>query len=142
MTAEWGAGESDRRLIMKALRERWEISDQKWREIVARQVDIASGGDPDATPKDSVAAFKTLLAAMQQAAGDVPAVVDRRRTTVNIGAVVNADGNANKGIALLERFRASGILGGADGTAGEQPDGSDGGVAGGEGGGGAADAAK
>lgn len=113
MEAEWNGSEGDRRLILQAVRERWQISDEKWRAIIGRQVEIASGADPDATPKDSVSAFKTLLAAMQQTMGG-NVVQDRRRTTVNIGAVLNADGATNKGAALLERFRAGGLLAGPD----------------------------
>lgn len=121
MSGNWNGGEADRRLIMRAMREGWDVSDESWRAIIDRQVDIASGADPDATPKDSVAAFKTLLTAMQQFAGGA-VVHDRRRTTVNIGAVVNADGATNKGVALLERFRASGFLGRVDTGSGEQSD--------------------
>lgn len=96
----------------KSTRDLLGITGSQWQAIISRQVDIASGGDPDAGPKDSVLAFKALLEAMQGVAVGVKR--ERRTTTVNIGAVVNADTGTNRGIELLERVRASGVLGGAD----------------------------
>ena len=118
MEADWDGSESDRRLIRRAIREDWGISEDKWKSILARQVEIASGSDPDATPKDSVAAFKVLLMARQQCEKNVGGGGNGRQTTVNIGTVVNADSGANTGVALLERFRAIGVLGGVDRGAG------------------------
>lgn len=116
MEADWDGSESDRRLIRRAIREDWGISEDKWKAILARQVEIASGSDPDATPKDSVAAFKVLLMARQQIE-KTGGGGQGRQTTVNIGTMVHADNGANTGVALLERFRAIGVLGGIDGTA-------------------------
>lgn len=116
MEADWNGSEADRRLIRRAIREDWGVSEDKWKAILARQVEIASGADPDATPKDSVAAFKVLLMARQQVEKSSGGG-QGRQTTVNIGTVVHADNGANTGAALLERFRAIGVLGGVDGTA-------------------------
>lgn len=116
MNADWDGSESERRLIARAIREDWGISEDKWKSILARQVEIASGSDPDATPKDSVAAFKVLLMARQQI--EKTGGGQGRQTTVNIGTMVHADSGANTGVALLERFRAIGVLGGVDRGAG------------------------
>lgn len=118
MNADWDGSEADRRLITRAIREDWGITEEKWKSILARQVEIASGSDPDATPKDSVAAFKVLLMARQQCDKNAGGGGKGRQTTVNIGTMVNADSGATTGIALLERFRAIGVLGGPDGGAG------------------------
>ena len=100
----WQGNASDSALLSRAIREEWGIPEDKWKAILARQIEIASGADPDATPKDSVAAFRALLVAVEKA----------RKTTVNIGSVVNAARVGNRGVALVERFRAIGVLGGTN----------------------------
>lgn len=113
----WEGNASDSALLSRAIREEWGIPEDKWKAILARQMEIASGADPDATPKDSVAAFKVLLQAQEQARK--AAGLDRPAPTINIGAVVNAGDSGNRATALLERIRATGILGGPDGIAGQ-----------------------
>ena len=58
------SGTRDTRLIAKAIRQRWPIPDQYREAVIKRQINIAI--NPESKPRESTAAFKSILQAEGQ----------------------------------------------------------------------------
>jgi|GEM_PF-1538491 len=105
-------GLRDTRLLRRAMKQRWPISDQYKTAIVNRQVKIAAGLIPGTTAREETDAFKSLLCAEQQNQSDEHKVIDVRVTTrhdqllgiaadlgVEIGVIENAERSSGGGAA-------------------------------------------
>ena len=74
-------GIRDTRLLRRAMKQRWPISEQYKTAVVNRQVKIAAGLVPGTTPKEETDAFKSLLFAEKQNQSDEHKVIDVHVTT-------------------------------------------------------------
>lgn len=97
---------NDARLIRRAFRERWPISDEVRALIIARQAEIASGQDQDATPREQTSAFNAILAAEAQNQADESDRVTRRVEHVHTHELgpVTAENLAEHKRRLLEEL--------------------------------------
>ena len=70
-------GIRDTRMLERAIRERWDIPEDRRQKALDRQLSIACGEDDDASPREQIAAFRSILAAEAQNIADEHKEIDR-----------------------------------------------------------------